>query len=151
MKASPRQFIEAVNTLKKSKLDGLKMVRLTPHQAAIAADPCSEILIKGSNRGSKTLTAAVRFASIVRDIPVKTTDGREIHCRLPHQKNRALLTWVIGDHLKHIGQTIYRVLFRPDCSEWFSIRTRDSIEHGILSCFRTIGRFRDICSSRRRR
>lgn len=110
---SARQFVEAVTQLRKSKLDGLKMLRLTPKQAAIAADPCSEILIEGSNRASKTLVAAARFSSIARGIPIKTTDGKEVHCRLAHQNDRALLMWVIGDHLRHIGQTIYRVLFQP--------------------------------------
>lgn len=110
---STRQFVEAVTALKKMKLDGLKMLRLTPKQAGIAADPCSEIMIEGSNRASKTLVAAARYASIARGIPIKTTDGKEVHCRMQHQQDRALLMWVIGDHLRHIGQTIYRVLFQP--------------------------------------
>lgn len=108
-----RAQLEMLANLKRHRMDGLRMLRVTREQAEILRDPCSEILLTGSNRGGKTLLAAARFASIVRDIPVTTIDGEEIDCRLPHQKNRALLTWVIGDHLKHIGQTLYRVLFKP--------------------------------------
>lgn len=107
------QQMEMLAALKNHRMDGLRMLRVTREQAEILKDPCSEILITGSNRGGKTLLAAARFASIVRDIPIITVDGESIDCRLPHQKGRALLTWVIGDHLKHIGQTLYRVLFKP--------------------------------------
>lgn len=108
-----RSQLEVLSNLKARRMDGLRMLRVTREQADILRDPCSEILITGSNRGGKTLLAAARFASIVRNVPIMTMDGEEIHCRLPHQMDRALLTWVIGDHLKHIGQTIYRVLFKP--------------------------------------
>lgn len=108
-----RQQLEQLAALKARRFDGLRMLRVTREQAEILRDPCSEILLTGSNRGGKTLLAAARFASICRDIPVMTVDGEEIDCRLPHQKDRGLLTWVIGDHLKHIGQTLYRVLFKP--------------------------------------
>jgi len=104
--------LEMLAALKSHRMDGLRMLRVTREQAVILHDPCSEILLTGSNRGGKTLLAAARFASIVRDIPITTIDGDEIHCRLPHQRSRAMLTWVIGDHLKHIGQTLYRVLFK---------------------------------------
>lgn len=110
--AHSRQHLEMLAALKSRRMDGLRMLRVTREQAEILRDPCSEILLSGSNRGGKTLLAAARFASIVRDIPILTVDGEEIDCRLPHQKDRPLLTWVIGDYLKHIGQTIYRVLFQ---------------------------------------
>jgi hypothetical protein len=105
--------LEALTALKSRRMDGLRMLRFTREQADILRDPCSEIMLTGSNRGGKTLLSAARFAAIARDVPLMTMDGDLIDCRLPHQKDRALLMWVIGDYLKHIGQTIYRVLFRP--------------------------------------
>ena len=104
--------LEMLATLQAQRQDGLRMLRVTREQAEILKDPCSEILLAGSNRGGKTILAAARFASIFRDIPITTMDGEEIHCRLPHQKGRELIMWVIGDHLKHIGQVVYRVLFK---------------------------------------
>ena len=108
-----RSQLEQLSALRSLRLDGLRMLRFTRQQAEILRDPTSEILLTGSNRGGKTLLAAARFASIARDIPLMTMDGELIDCRLPHQKDRALLMWVIGDYLKHIGQTIFRVLFLP--------------------------------------
>ena len=107
-----RQQLQMLASLKAQREDGLRMLRVTRDQAMILKDPCSEILLAGSNRGGKTILAAARFASIFRDVPIMTMDGEEVHCRLPHQQGRELLMWVIGDHLKHIGQTIYRVLFK---------------------------------------
>lgn len=113
MTTSPRSRLDQLAQLQAHRLDGLRMLRFTREQAEILRDPCSEILLSGSNRGGKTLLAAARFAAIARDIPLTTMDGDRIDCRLSHQKDRALLMWVIGDYLKHIGQTIYRVLFMP--------------------------------------
>ena len=107
-----RQQLQMLANLKSQREDGLRMLRVTRDQAMVLRDPCSEILLAGSNRGGKTILAAARFASIFRDVPITTMDGEEVHCRLPHQQGRELLMWVIGDHLKHIGQTIYRVLFK---------------------------------------
>ena len=105
--------IQRLMELQNRRLDGLKMARVTDHQVPIIEDPSSEILIAGGNRGSKSFSAALRFASIARDIPVTSMSGKTIDCRLPHQKDRPLIMWVIGDHLKHIGQNIHRFLFRP--------------------------------------
>lgn len=113
MTTATRSRLEQLAQLKALRMDGLRMLRFTREQAEILRDPCSEILLTGSNRGGKTLLAAARFASIARDLPLTTMDGDLIDCRLPHQKGRALLMWTIGDYLKHIGQTLYRVLFMP--------------------------------------
>lgn len=104
--------LQALMEIQRRRLDGLKMIRMTDHQAEIISDPHPEILIAGGNRGSKTVCAAVRFAAIARDVPVTTMSNQKIDCRLPHQKNRPLTMWAIGDYLKHIGQVIHRVLFR---------------------------------------
>lgn len=64
------------------------------------------------HNSSKSMCAATLFASIVRDKPICTWDGRMIETRRPWQKGRPLLTWIIGLQLNHIGQTIYRLLFK---------------------------------------
>lgn len=93
--------------------DGLRMFRALETQDRIFTSDASELLIRGANRSGKTISAAIRFAAIVRDIPVMLSDGTLHDCRMPWQKDRPLLTWVIGKNWEHIGATIWRVLFRP--------------------------------------
>lgn len=119
-----KTLVNDMMELKRRRMDGLKMIRLTDHQAEIMRDPATEMLIAGGNRGSKTLCAATRFASIARDIPVQTMSGELIECRRSHQKDRPLIMWVFGDHLKHIGQVIYRTLFRAGL--YWIIRDRNT-------------------------
>lgn len=105
-------IIRAANELRMRRVDGIGLLRVTRDQAEIMRDPSPTILLSGGNRAGKTLIAAARFAAIARDKPIQTMDGELIDLRLPGQKGRPLLMWVVGDMLKHIGQTIHRVLFR---------------------------------------
>ncbi len=66
------------------------------------------------HNSGKTLCSSVRFAAIARDVPVTFHDGTEVDLRLPHQKGRPLLMWCVGYDLRHIGQTLHRVLFRAN-------------------------------------
>jgi len=67
-----------------------------------------------SHNSGKSTSAAVAFASIACDIPVTLSDGTEVNLRRPHQRGKPLVMWVIGYDQKHIGQTIYRLLFKMD-------------------------------------
>lgn len=64
-----------------------------------------------SHNSGKSMCAAALFASIARDKPITTWDGRKIETRRPHQKGRLLQMWVIGLKIEHFS-TIYRLLFR---------------------------------------
>lgn len=66
------------------------------------------------HNSGKTLCSSLRFAAIARDIPITFSDGTEVELRLPHQKNRPLLMWCVGYDLRHIGQTLHRVLLRAN-------------------------------------
>lgn len=81
-------------------------------QVSVLQCESRETLLRGGNRSGKSLLGAVRFAAIATDRPVTCEDGTEVECRLPWQKNRKLVMWVIGYQLNHIGQTIHRLLFR---------------------------------------
>lgn len=59
-------------------------------------------LLRGSNRAGKTLSAAVEFARAVT--------ARDPHGKYPTENGRA---YVIGKDEKHLGEVIYRKLFRP--------------------------------------
>lgn len=65
-----------------------------------------------SHNSGKTLAGAARFAAIATDQPIYDHNDQPIDVRRPHQKGRPLLMWVIGHNIDHIGQTIYRLLFR---------------------------------------
>ena len=116
--------LEALTALKSRRMDGLRMLRFTREQAEILKDPCSEIMLTGSNRGGKTLLSAARFAAIARDIPLMTMDGDLIDCRLPHQKDRALLMWVIGDYLKRKSSTAEQQKFEQAQRDWVRSKLR---------------------------
>lgn len=92
--------------------DGLLMFRAMPTQFDFFQSTASEILLRGGNRSGKSVAAAARFAAVARDLPICGSDGEEIIQRLPWQVGRPLIMWVIGLQLNHIGQTIYRLLFK---------------------------------------
>jgi len=96
------------------RIDAVRMFRPAPgEQEKFFRCNATEILLRGGNRSGKTVCTATRFAAIARDMPITLKDGTQIDARLPHQRKRPLVMWVVGYDLKHIGQTIYRVLFRP--------------------------------------
>lgn len=124
----------AANELTRRRQDGLSMMRIVdthvspgaPDQVAAFQSQSSEMLLRGGNRSSKSVTAAALVASIARDVPVMTYDGRLIETRRKHQKGRELQIWVIGLKIDHFA-TIHRLLFRAgvykiikdkDTQEW---------------------------------
>lgn len=92
--------------------DGLGMFRAFQTQLPFFESQSSEFLLRGGNRAGKTISAAVKFAAVVRGKSVHDRDGNAIEQRLPWQKNRPLLVWCIGLQWTHIGDTIWRVLFK---------------------------------------
>lgn len=66
------------------------------------------------HNSGKTLCSSLRFAAIARDVPITFQDGTQVDLRLPHQKGRPLLMWCVGYDLRHIGQTLHRVLLRAN-------------------------------------
>ncbi|MEM7561277.1 MAG: hypothetical protein AAF394_19300, partial [Planctomycetota bacterium] len=103
--------LKAAALLRKQERDSLNLFRALPHQTPIFESVATELGIIGGNRSGKSTTAAVRFASIARNKPVFDSRGREHNLRLPHQRNRKLLMWVIGLDWEHLGKTIWRLLF----------------------------------------
>ena len=71
-----------------------------------------EILFRGGNRAGKSIWAAAEFAAAALGLPLLDMDGKPMPLKYPKPP---LTMWVIGFDLKHIGQTIYRLLFLPGC------------------------------------
>lgn len=104
----------AIHEHRRRVIDGVKMFRpMRGMQEDFFRCRCSECLLRGGNRSGKSVCSAIRFAAIARDLEIVFHDGTKVPARLPHQKNRPLLMWCIGFDQKHIGQTLYRLLFRP--------------------------------------
>ena len=110
MAMDARQFLLAAAKLHDHEMDGLRLFRPTALQEEalrrMVSDHCFEILIVAGNRAGKSVLAAAFYASFIRDIPITTWSGEEIHCRPARLRGHTINAWLIGDHLKHIGQTL---------------------------------------------
>jgi hypothetical protein len=93
--------------------DGLEMFRAMPQQLDVIQSDARELLVAGSNRAGKSLILAARFAAIARDKVIYDADGNEFNPRLKHQQGRPLLMWVVAQNWDKVGDTIFRLLFRP--------------------------------------
>lgn len=81
---------------------------------AMPADQLLEIAVTGRNRGGKSLAVAVWFASMVLDEPVTMRNGEKLYMRPRRWAGEAMLCWAVGYDWRHIGETMYRLLFKPD-------------------------------------
>ena len=113
--------VRALQQIAKRNEDGLKLLRLVGpelnpefnDQVGVAKCQTREHMIAATNRAGKSLCAAAKIASIIRDVPLIAWNGEEIHCRPERWRGRPLTMWVVGYQLSHIGDTIFRLLFEP--------------------------------------
>jgi len=131
MTLTTHQFLQAASALQAKEMDGLALFRPTVTQEDALRRMCEdhvfESLIVGGNRSGKSVLAASFFASFLRDIPITSWSGEEFHCRPKRLNGQSINAWVIGDHLKHIGMTIYRLLFDEDASKGLFKIVRDEV------------------------
>ncbi len=129
--------LKAIVELTKRRRMALKMFRSQPQQDKFLKTKARTFLIRGGNRSGKSTIAGTAFASIACDIPLTLSDGTKVDMRRPHQKGKPLIMWVIGYEGKHIGQTIYRILFKSglfqiirdeETKEWRSYRRWDEFD-----------------------
>lgn len=92
---------ELQSELRERQLEGLKLYRPTPQQEAIHSCKASEILVIGGNRSGKSLSTFVEDARAVT--------GQDPFNKYP-KENGVLV--IIGKDWKHIGLTVYPLLFR---------------------------------------
>lgn len=107
-----RNGYKAAGELGRRRYDGLEMFRAMPTQMPIFESTATELSARGGNRAGKTVCAAVKTAAVARGKPVYGPDGQPIEQRMPWQKDRDLLVWIVGLQWDHLGQTIWRVLFK---------------------------------------
>jgi len=103
---------EALLEYAKRRSMSLTVFRPQPHQDDFFRLYAKEFLVRGGNRSGKSTCASVLFAATATDTPITLSDGTIVESRQTWQKNRCLDMWVIGYDSKHIGQTIFRLLFK---------------------------------------
>lgn len=96
------QFRNAVAGIVRRRMESLSLYIPLPHAVAFHASKASERITRGSNQSGKTNAAAVEVARAVL--------GRDPHDKYPKKDGRAFL---VGKNGKHLGQVMYRKLFRP--------------------------------------
>lgn len=98
-------------------INALDMFRPTEQQEEFvrefAKDGGLEFLVGGGNRSGKSVvvTCCIAAAALNRHITFK--DGTKIHMRPERWRKEALKIWIVGYDHRHIGKTIYRLLFMP--------------------------------------
>lgn len=90
--------------------EALKLYRARQNTVPFHSSRATVKLIRGGNRSGKSTAAAAEFASFLTGAPIIGPDGTPIS---PPRPQGRLRTWVIGYDLKHIGQTIHRLLLEP--------------------------------------
>lgn len=100
--------------LESREKEALCCYRPSPQQDAFHRSKAKEIVIRGGKRSGKSTSAAVAFASRILGIPLLDADSKTIPPQYSTpKKNEIRRYWVIGFDIKHIGQTIHRLLFEP--------------------------------------
>lgn len=98
----------------KREKETLKLYRPTPQQVAFHASKAHELVLRGGKRSGKSTAAAIEFASRILGYQIIDEEGNYIPLRFrPSSKKDPGLYWIIGWDVKHIGQTIHRLLFQP--------------------------------------
>ena len=105
-----QSLLGAAAEIARRSTEALRLYRPMPSQFPFHNSPATERVVRGGNRGGKSTCAAVEFASAATETQLTAADGTPIPFRYPKGPK---LMWVVGYDQKHIGQTIYRLLFRP--------------------------------------
>lgn len=92
----------------------LTCFRPSTQQQKIFESKASELLVFGGKRAGKSVGVSAAFASRVLGMPVTFQDGTVYPPNFPAPApDYPRIYWIIGWDTKHIGQTIYRLLFKP--------------------------------------
>jgi hypothetical protein len=108
---SNEPFKIALSEKKNRLYDALRLFRPLETQVPVIATRASEVVVRGGNRSGKSVLAATIVASAARRKNIIGTDNKPLPAFSP--QNRPLTIWVIGKGEKHIGDTLYRLLFAP--------------------------------------
>jgi hypothetical protein len=94
-----QEFVDVARKIAERKREALKLYEPLPTQAEFHASHTRIRLLRGSNRGGKTMPAAVEVARAVTN--------SDPHAKYPDRG----VVFVVGKDFDHIGQVIYKKLF----------------------------------------
>lgn len=72
---------------------------------------CAGVL---NHNSGKTTVVSVAVASMLLNHPMTMRDGTKLHMRPERWRNEPIKCWVVAFDWRHVGKTIWRVLFKPD-------------------------------------
>lgn len=92
----------------------LQVYRPSVYQEAVHRSKTSELLVRGGKRAGKSVSVSALFASRVLGVPITLSDGSTLDPSFEAARpDYPRVYWIIGWDTKHIGQTLYRLLFEP--------------------------------------
>lgn len=109
-----KQEASALVEMARRRTTSIELFRSQPHQDEIFESNARELLVRGGVRSGKSTSLGVLTAAIAMDASITLSDGRKVRARRPHQRGKPLTIWIIGYDQRHIGETIHRILFRPN-------------------------------------
>jgi len=117
MTVTPLQA-KAILAARENLVSAIDIFRPTEQQEevvrAMEREDVLEVLLGGGNRSGKSILASAIFTSIVLDRPITFHDGSKHFMRPEQWRGQALKIWLIAHDWNRIGQTMYRLLFKPD-------------------------------------
>jgi hypothetical protein len=106
---------KSVNHFRSREREALLIYRpIVPNQQKFHESRCHELLLRGGKRAGKSIATAAEIASRIMGQPVIGMNGQPLPLKYPcSTPGDPLLYWFIGWDIKHIGQTIFRIMFEP--------------------------------------
>jgi hypothetical protein len=94
--------------------EALRVYRPSAQQDPIHRSGAKELLVRGGKRSGKSTSVVIENVSRMTGIQLTDANGEPIPLRYaPATPHDPKLYWVIGWDVKHIGQTLHRLLFEP--------------------------------------
>lgn len=104
-----QRMVSLASEMARRKMEALRIYRPMPTQMPFYESEAMIRIVRGGNRGGKSQAAFSEFASAATGMPIIGPDNKPLPYRYPKPP---LKLWVIGYDEKHIGQTIFRMLFQ---------------------------------------
>jgi hypothetical protein len=96
------EFLAIIKELGDRRIEALKLFEPAPHQAPFFACHADERIVRGGNRGGKTLSVCVELA--------RALTSQDPYEKFPLTDGRAI---VVGKDLMHCSKVLFRKLFKP--------------------------------------
>lgn len=106
----------------KREREFLRVYRPMEHVLPFHLSRANERLVRGGKRSGKSVAVVAEIASILTGEPIIGLDGNPLPRIHPvATPDNPLIYWTIGLDVKHIGQTIYKLLFKAGMGGTFRV------------------------------